>query len=351
MNPFQLSLLPDSCSPLDQTITKIRGSGVRHNNYVRFARTVAASAIGQRAGSLILCAALTDYDAAEICADIKQLIQETSEKAGTKTTGLCLVETPHALRAREMKSALVEAYHNAGELFCAQKTGKPPYNLTGAPSYLGENSCQRIATLIKYREPQFYMFKNVQLLQRIDSTPSDALEFVRMLAYIATASERTHILVGNAQTVLKWLGTKEIAEFAIPVVLEPYEFSPGDDRNHFLSLLAGYDQAVPWKDGAQLVPHAEYVHRIVRGSPHRLRKWLLNAVCNARALAQVELTWDCFTRAEPTGAEKTQATLEYEAIRKFLGKPFTPTPPPPTEAPKDESKPGTRKLGRDPYAA
>ena len=349
MSAIQLSLLPDAWSPLDDTITSIQSLGVRHNNYVRFVRMVAASALGQRPGSIILCAALSDYDADEICSDIKQLVQETLEKKAESSSGFCMIDTPHALRPREMRTALIEAYHEANDLFCAQHRSGPRF-LEGAPSYLGQNPAQRVASLLRIRDPQFYLFKNIQLLQRIDSAPSDALEFVRMLAHIASASGRTHILLGNSRTVLRWLDTREIAELAVPIVLEPYAFDDDSDKAHFRGILAAYDKALPWRDGPELVPNSEYVHRIVRGSSHRLRKWILNALCSARALAQVELTWKCFAEAEPPGTELRQATIEYRAIRAYLGKAEKSAELTPRE-PKADRKPGDRDLGRDSYAA
>lgn len=351
MNAVQLSLLEDAWSPLDETIEKIRSHGARHNNYVRFVRMVAASAIGQRPGSIILCAALSDYDAVEISTDIKQLIQETLGKRADPISDVCMVETPHALRAREMRAALVEAYHHADNLFCPQPKSEPQFQLEGAPAYLGQNPAQRVAGLLKHRASKFYLFRNIQLLQRIDSQPADALEFVRMLAHIATASERTHILLGNAHTVLRWLKTKEIAEVVVPVVLEPYDFDNDNDKTHFLSLLAGYDLELPWDDDDLLVRNAAYVHGVVAGSPHRFRKWLLNALCRTRALAQAELTWKCFVESAPTGTETTQAKQEFRSVREFLGKPTETADPSPSQPPKKDLKPGTRSLGRDTYAA
>jgi len=349
MNSIQLNLLPEDWSPLDETIQKIRELGSRHNNYVRFVRRVAASAMGQRPGSVILCAALSDFDAVEICGDIRLYIEESLKKYSNPSAGVCMVDTPHALRAREMRGALVEAYHQAGDLFCASHRSGPRFQLEGAPAYFGQNHAQRIATLIAHRDPAFYIFKNVHLLQRIDSQPSDALEFVRMFAQIADTSGRTHILLGDAHTVLGWMKTTEIANSVTPLVLEPYDFNDDDDKAYFLSMLAGYDLDLPWQSGVKLADHGEYVHRIVGGSPHRVRKWVLNALCRARALAQAELTWDCFTASQPSKSEVIQAGSELTLVREFVGRPVK-LPAPPSDQPKHNQSPGTRNLGRDPYA-
>ncbi len=350
MNAVQLSLLPDAFSPLDDAIARIRSLGSRHNNYVRLVRMAATSAMGQRPGSVVLCAALSDYDAAEICTDISQFIQESLEKHADPAGGVCIIETPHALRAREMRSALVEAYHDAGGLFCSRQWTGSRCNLDGAPAYLGQNHAQRVATLLRHREPRFYLFKNIHLLQRIDSQPADALEFIRMLARIASSCERTHILLGDARTVLRWMKTKEIAEIVAPVVLEPYDLAVDADKTHFLQILAGYDEELPWEGDDRLAPNFEYIHRVVGGSPHRVRRWILNALCRARAYAQAKMTWNCFVEARPTATESEQAVLEFDLVREFLGKPKAP-PAPRQELPKQKYPPGTRALGRDAYAA
>ena len=106
------------------------------------------SLVRTQVSDIILCAALSDYDADEICSDIKQLVQETLEKKAESSSGFCMIDTPHALRPREMRTALIEAYHEANDLFCAQHRSGPRF-LEGAPSYLGQNPAQRVASLLR----------------------------------------------------------------------------------------------------------------------------------------------------------------------------------------------------------
>ena len=63
------------------------------------------------------------------------------------------------------------------------------------------------------------------------------------------SSGRTHILVGDALTVLGWMKAKEIAEIVTQVVLEPYDLRQEDQKVHFLRILKGYDEVLPWKKG------------------------------------------------------------------------------------------------------
>ena len=50
-----------------------------------------------------------------------------------------------------------------------------------------------------------------------------------------------------------------------------------------------------------------------------MRRWILNALCSAKAYAQAELTWDCFAAALPNKTDNERARFEFDQNLPVLG--------------------------------
>lgn len=315
-------IIPDMpVNPLDEALANVRDLALPHPHYNAFAREVAENVLGQRSGSVLLCAAPADIDCDELIASIgEELAKRHYAREKTPFPGLQVIGTPSPLRRGSGAASLFNAYHNPLE-----KPGTHHrFQLEFGEAYHARDQFHVVSSLVKCAPVGAYVVKNVHVLQTPRQGMDGVIEAVLTLAEIARQSKRTHVLMGHTSVVLEWLTNPDIAREVFPFLLAPYDTdernaseNEGTDRVDFLDVLRAYDGILPWNNGDSLEAHFDEVAGVVSGSPHRLRKWLQTALCKAQAESETELHWSRVVACQSPRCERMEAWNELNCVRRY----------------------------------
>jgi len=355
MSSIQLGLFPDCGENLDTAIQTIVHCGIQHSHFECFVREVTTKALRQRQGNLILCAAPADIACEELIVSISdRLKQEHEAITGTAFAGVSVDDTPSGFRRKPGAASILESYHAAAETPGVHHRRPPEYQLDFGSAIRAQNQFEQISGLLQRRLPSVYIMKNAHLLQSFGSGTAAAVDALLMLAQLANTSRRTHILIGHTKIVLDWLRLASVAGATSSCVLAPYDPNIELDRVNFTEIVRAYDRNIPWEDGESLERHMVEINQVISGCPHRLRKWLTQALCKARAENEGVLTWNRMMSARLLPAEQTEAGKELTSVREFnSGVPSQPdlgdsdTGERPAPSKKTRNPPGIRNPNRN----
>jgi hypothetical protein len=339
---------------IDFALDRIRGAALPHANHTTFVREVAAKTLGNRHGSIILCAAPADVSCDELIREIEdELTAQSEAMTGNPFPGLSVVSVPSRLRRNRGASSLLEAYHHISGDNLLQHRRPPEFQLEFTP-LCHRSPFHETSSMLRTRASAVYVWKNAHWLQPAGAPVDDAVDALATLAEIAEHSRRTHILIGDTATVLQWLKCAEIARHVCPCCLAPYDLVNEADAAGFTAVLDAYDSILPWDDGCCLADHLEAIDGIVHGCPHRLRKWLIQALCKTRAEREHSLSWSRFWSSRLLPCERTEAKREHDlysdTIQEGEARANTCSSTR-ADVPKRNPKPGIRKPNRNGVAA
>lgn len=336
---------------MDSALEVVTNVALPDYNYGAFVREVAVRALDQRRGSVILCAAPAGINCDELVVSLEQELEARHrERTGTHFEGIRIIDTPSSGRRKLGASSLLETYHHAAETPGVSHSRPPEYQLEFGESIIVPNQFQRISSLLHRRPSQVYLFKNIHLLQSANGSVGNACDALMTLVEMAAQSKRTHVLIGHTRVVLEWLRNSDIARAVSPCILAPYDLQNETDGASFTAVVRAYDQILPWGGGESLEGHLAEVDKVISGSPSRLRKWLGQALCKAKAEREDSLSWDRVFSARLLPTEQAEASAELELVREYTGG----TPATTTQAarkPAGSPKPGIRKPNRGGVAA
>ncbi len=356
MNPTQLSLFGDYTDDLDVALRAVSNQGVKHAHYQSFVREVISKTLGHRMGNLILCAAPAGILADELIESVRTGLEKEYESlTGTSFPGLSIINMPSSCRRKPGAYSILESYQTSVETPGIVHRRPPQFQLEMDSAILIQNQFATISGLIQRRPSAVYVFKNAHLLRSHDSGDEKAIDALQTIAEIANNSKRTHILIGRTNVVLDWLKIGTIASATSPCLLPPYDPDIAVDRANFAAILKAYDNSLPWESGQSLIQHVDEINHVVWGCPDRLRKWIVQALCKARADRERVLTWKRMVSTRLLPAETDEAEAELRGARSFLAEPPGETAsgagPVSTPAPRGNPRPGQRNPNRNGLAA
>jgi hypothetical protein len=309
--------------------------------------------LGQRPGTVVLCAAPTGVDCRDLIGEIaREADRRYSARVGGTFPGIRVIGTPSIMRRRKAsEQALLGTYHHSEPV---SEEDDDAFQLEMGYGHTGYQTFYTVSSLIKVNPVAAYVVTNVDQLKGHQGMHG-VVEGLSMYHDVAERTRRTHVLMGSTTEVLNWLLDPDIASRVVPVVLPPYDIDlKGEDgkqqRSEFAAVIAGYDQVVPWAGDENLQTHFDEIARTVSGSPWRLRKWINSALVRARAVNEARLSWGTFVESQPSAAERMQAWLELCAVRRFFNW-GSAEEAVPADRQRAKSPPGIRKPVRDPVAA
>jgi hypothetical protein len=347
----QLPLFENFSDTMDAALETVTNVALPDFNYGTFVREVAARTLGQRRGSVILCAAPAGIDCDELVVSLEMEIEARhQEQTGTPFEGIHIVDTPCSYRRKPGAASILETYHHAAETPGLSHSRPPEYQLNFGEAFVLPNQFQRISSLLHRRPSQVYIFKNIHLLQSANGSVGNACDALMTLVEMAAQSKRTHVLIGHSRVVLEWLRNSDIARAVSPCILAPYDLRHKPDCANFLEVIRAYDQILPWADGESLEQHITEVDKVVSGSPSRLRKWLGQALCKAKAERDLHLSWNRVYSARLLPTEQAEAGAELKLVRDSGGDGPAEADTPKAK-PEGNTKPGIRKPDRNGLAA
>lgn len=182
---------------LDAAIAAVRDNLTRDMHHVAFFREIASAALAQPRGSTLLCASASGLCAERLARDVSRMLKvENDSKEGFQGTSIC--SAPFEYRLRPRPETLLRGY----PLFGAAPAGGELHLESQSPNPTAtwfECECSRLS----HTGSTFYIINNVDRLQPPLESVGRGIEAILTYAEIAAATGRTHILIGNAATVMR----------------------------------------------------------------------------------------------------------------------------------------------------
>lgn len=317
MNETQLLLFKDAPEAVDSAIHTLTAYTPTLPNHLTFAQQLGTQLLTLPPGSVILAAVPMAAATGDLCVLLQQYLDEAQSRGvGPGSGGLAILSVPTAPSPKRLEESLLDRYRDAPALSSVRRVSPAMTDLVLHSDIIQRDRFQVTSSLVAHRvSTHYYLLHNAHFLQRSRGGVVESADHVRWIIRMAEESRRTQVLLGNASVVCKWLATPEIADATVSCPLMPYDISDKGDRGSFESLLATYQQAIPWAETPRLVEKLDVINWAVSGCPVRLQKWMLRALMSAKAQGRAALDWEFVSEHSPLPAEQRAAADDFIRLR------------------------------------
>jgi hypothetical protein len=352
----QLSFLPPAQDDLQKALRVYQESGVPHEFFNRFVRSLAVSFKSAGRGATIVAACPGSPTLDEVIIGFRKEVRRFEARNYQAPSQFEPLEVSTLSRPtrRLMELELLDRYAYALSTVRLGHLGQPRFwDDDDGTRYKARTAIGRLVTLLRTKNPPVAIIRDAQNLKCPNESNDETRAAWRLFIDIARQSGVPHIVFAPISNVKVVFDEPELVGEVQLEVLRPYSCVVASELACFKGTLHDFNLAMPWQDNDSLVSRCKEIDQAVAGDVDRLRRWIVRAMnCALSEEETSRILWRHFLQTKPLPKQRELAHEDRRTALSLL-EPSAPPPPPAVEestsAPntKPALKPGNRKPGRD----